>query len=120
MGYGCGRQNQRPASTLRSSVINASGGQGLGTNQSHPARVARCSSPDPSCAVSATTGMCAVRLSALSTGIAIAAGERILTEISRKYDLDALSSLLTTAGLGIEAHYEPINGFFSLLLARPG
>jgi hypothetical protein len=47
----------RAARTRRSSVTSASGGQGFGTNQLQPARVARCNSPDPSCAVKATMGM---------------------------------------------------------------
>jgi L-histidine N-alpha-methyltransferase len=51
--------------------------------------------------------------------LALAAGERILTEISRKFTPDSLTQLLMAAGFAVERHFEPDNGFFSLMLAAP-
>jgi len=46
--------------------------------------------------------------------------EGILTEISRKFSYDAIRHLIEKAGLVETAHYEPENGWFSLMLAtRP-
>ena len=45
-------------------------------------------------------------------------GEKILTEISRKYTLDGIQSLLNRAELEILDHFEPENEYFSLILAR--
>lgn len=45
-------------------------------------------------------------------------GEKILTEISRKYSLRGIETLLATAGLEIMDHFEPSNEYFSLILAR--
>ncbi len=45
-------------------------------------------------------------------------GEKILTEISRKYTLDGIASLLNQAELEILDHFEPENEYFSLILAR--
>jgi len=45
-------------------------------------------------------------------------GEKILTEISRKYTLDGIESLLNQAELEILDHFEPENEYFSLILAR--
>lgn len=60
-----------------------------------------------------------VRIPALRAEISIAAGERILTEISRKYELSDLESLLRAAGLKVARHYEADDRYFSLLLAQP-
>ncbi|MDX1336187.1 MAG: L-histidine N(alpha)-methyltransferase, partial [Gammaproteobacteria bacterium] len=46
--------------------------------------------------------------------------EGILTEISRKFSYDSIRHLIEKAGLVEAAHYEPENGWFSLMLAtRP-
>jgi L-histidine N-alpha-methyltransferase len=47
------------------------------------------------------------------------ARESILTEISRKFTPDTLTALLARGGFAIEAHYEPEDSYFSLMLARP-
>lgn len=60
-----------------------------------------------------------VRLGALGAEFRLAAGERILTEISRKFALSDLRALLAGAGLALARHYSPANGYYSLLLARP-
>jgi L-histidine N-alpha-methyltransferase len=43
--------------------------------------------------------------------------ELILTEISRKFSRESIRTLIETAGLVETAHYEPDNGWFSLMLA---
>lgn len=60
-----------------------------------------------------------VCLNGLDATIEFREGESILTEISRKFTPDSLDALLTEAGFRIERHYEPSDGFFSLLLASP-
>ncbi len=45
-------------------------------------------------------------------------GERILTEISCKYDFEEFYTLLKQCGLELINHYEPGNKYFSLFLAR--
>ena len=45
-------------------------------------------------------------------------GERILTEVSRKFTHAGLEAMLMEAGLTIESHKQPVNGYYSLLLAR--
>lgn len=60
-----------------------------------------------------------VRLEALDKTLHFAAGEQILTEISRKFTASRLESMLCLAGFSVTRHLEPENGYFSLLLARP-
>ena len=60
-----------------------------------------------------------VEFARLERSICIDRGERILTEISRKFTRESLESLLRQAGLCTEYHFEPENGYFSLVLARP-
>lgn len=60
-----------------------------------------------------------VNLARLGRVLDLAAGERILTEISRKFTPASLAELLVAAGFAAERHYEPDNGFFSLVLAAP-
>ncbi len=60
-----------------------------------------------------------VRIEALDCTLELEAGERILTEISRKFTPAHLESLLHGAGLSIQHHFEPDNGWFSLVLATP-
>ena len=60
-----------------------------------------------------------VDLGALGTSIHIAAGEAILTEISRKFTPESLAAMLRAAGFTFDFHYQPANGYFSLVLVRP-
>ncbi|MES1943324.1 hypothetical protein PC39_04357 [Salinisphaera sp. PC39] len=60
-----------------------------------------------------------VRLGRLDAEIAIAAGEEILTEISRKFTPESLAAMLAEAGLTIDEHYEAPGGAYSLVLAAP-
>lgn len=59
-----------------------------------------------------------IDLGSLDAGIRLECGERILTELSYKYDFDELETLQEQAGLRIIRHYEPENRYFSLVLAR--
>ncbi len=60
-----------------------------------------------------------VRLEALGHELHFDEGERILTEISRKFRPRDLTALLASAGMEMKAHFEPDNGYFSLVLANP-
>ncbi len=57
-----------------------------------------------------------VTIPALGAQYCFAAGEPILTEISQKYSRYRLANLVKAAGLAERAHYQPANGYFSLLL----
>lgn len=46
-------------------------------------------------------------------------GERMLTEISRKFTPGSLAAELARAGFGVDTRFEPANGYFTLALARP-
>ncbi|VAW78850.1 Dimethylhistidine N-methyltransferase [hydrothermal vent metagenome] len=59
-----------------------------------------------------------VRIKALEHTLELEAGEKILTEISRKFTPANLESLLNDAGLAVQRHFEPDNGWFSLVLAE--
>lgn len=59
-----------------------------------------------------------VRVAALDAEYAFAAGDFILTEISRKFTLGQLEAMLNGAGLESCAHYQPENGYLSLVLAK--
>ncbi|MDY6943160.1 MAG: L-histidine N(alpha)-methyltransferase [Pseudomonadota bacterium] len=60
-----------------------------------------------------------VRFGALDLEIQFNAGERLRTEISRKFTPQTLTSLLTSAGLSVVHHAEPTNRYFSLVVAQP-
>lgn len=60
-----------------------------------------------------------VTLARLDKVLKLEWGERILTEISRKFTPGSLTELLTAAGFAVERHFQPDNGFFSLVLAAP-
>jgi L-histidine Nalpha-methyltransferase len=60
-----------------------------------------------------------VRLARLDRVLELVEGERILTEISRKFTPDSLTEMLTAAGFAVERHFEADKGFFSLMLAAP-
>jgi L-histidine N-alpha-methyltransferase len=59
------------------------------------------------------------RIGALGMEVGFEAGESIHTEISRKFTPESITGLLARSGFAVEAHFEPENGYFSLLLARP-
>lgn len=61
----------------------------------------------------------AVAIRALDMRVEFAAGETILTEISRKFTPDSLAATLRAAGFALDAHYQPDDGYFSLALLRP-
>lgn len=58
-----------------------------------------------------------VQLPVLDTSIEMAAGEEILTEISRKFTPESIECLLADAGLRLDIHFEADDGDYSLLLA---
>lgn len=60
-----------------------------------------------------------VTIGALGQSIRVAAGESILTEISRKFTEQSLADLLNEAGFSMTTHYTPRNEFFSLAVAHP-
>jgi len=59
-----------------------------------------------------------VRLGALNCTIELDEGERILTEISRKFTRESLQSLFQAVRFSEVRHYEPGNGYYSLVLLR--
>jgi L-histidine N-alpha-methyltransferase len=60
-----------------------------------------------------------VYIGALDETLEFVQGDRILTEISRKFTPTTLESMLSAAGFEVARHFEPENGYFSLLLAKP-
>jgi L-histidine Nalpha-methyltransferase len=59
-----------------------------------------------------------IRFSTLNEELNLREGEKILTEISRKYSLSGIENLLGQAKLEIMDHFEPSNQYFSLVLAN--
>lgn len=59
-----------------------------------------------------------VRLEKLNEDVRLDKGEKILTEISRKFSYRGLNALLSARGLDVRHHFEPENHYFSLVLAR--
>ncbi len=59
-----------------------------------------------------------VSFEALQTSIQLEQGESILTEVSHKFELEEIESLVLNSGFELEQHYQADNQFFSLLLAR--
>ena len=59
-----------------------------------------------------------VQIDALDASLQMDKGECILTEISRKFSHAGLEQLLYRAGLAVENHFQPDNGYYSLILAR--
>lgn len=59
-----------------------------------------------------------VRVAALSRRYRFARGERLLTEISRKFSATELTASLERAGFEVERHFQGGEELFSLLLAR--
>ncbi len=60
-----------------------------------------------------------VHVGALGRDYAFPVGERLHTEISRKFTPDSLADELARAGLAMAEHYQPSDGAFSLVLAAP-
>ncbi|MFN2349876.1 MAG: L-histidine N(alpha)-methyltransferase [Thioalkalivibrio sp.] len=58
-----------------------------------------------------------VHLGRLGADLELESREHILTEISRKFTPDSLTRLLNDAGFTPWAHYQPQNGYFSLIHA---
>ncbi len=54
----------------------------------------------------------------LGKKISLEEGEKILTEVSRKYTRSSINRLLKKSGLQEAVHFEPVNEYFSLLLAK--
>lgn len=63
---------------------------------------------------------CEVDVALLRRTIRLRRGERILTELSHKFTAAAIEGLLGESGFEVHRHYEPEDGWFSLLLCRPG
>ena len=61
-----------------------------------------------------------VPLRALALDVELGAGERILTEISRKFTRASVAAMLRSAGLRLDAWLEASNGYFGLSVARAG
>lgn len=60
-----------------------------------------------------------VPIRTLGIELEFGAGERILTEISRKFTRDSVTALLARAGLALTSWYEPPNGAFALSVSQP-
>lgn len=54
----------------------------------------------------------------LGSSISLGEGEKILTEISRKFTYRELEAMICAGGLEIVRHFEPENKYFSLILSR--
>lgn len=59
-----------------------------------------------------------IRLEPLGTGVRVGAGERIMTEISRKFVLDELELYLTAFGLTLRRVFSDERGWFAVLLLQ--
>ncbi len=60
-----------------------------------------------------------VEISALNLRVPFAAGERLRTEISRKYTRESAERMAMAAGLRIRSWYVPENQYFALVLLEP-
>ncbi len=61
-----------------------------------------------------------ITLGNLGISFTLECGERILTELSHKFDFDELEALLEQSELKVIRHYESDNDYFSLVLAQRG
>lgn len=59
-----------------------------------------------------------IRLRRLGTSISLSRGEKILTEISRKFTSTELEGMIRRSGMEICRHFEAENKYFSLVLSR--
>ena len=60
-----------------------------------------------------------IDIESLAMQVRFAQGETVRTEISRKFTPESLAALVGEAGFEIARHYQPENGYFSLLLLTP-
>lgn len=60
-----------------------------------------------------------IDIDSLEMQVGFAEGESVRTEISRKFTPESLAELVGEAGFAIRRHYQPENGYFSLLLLTP-
>jgi len=60
-----------------------------------------------------------IDIESLGLRVSFAEGETVRTEISRKFTPESLDQLVSAAGFDIARHYQPENGYFSLLLLTP-
>jgi len=60
-----------------------------------------------------------IDIESLAMQVEFAQGETVRTEISRKFTPESLAGLVDDAGFSIARHYQPENGYFSLLLLTP-
>jgi len=60
-----------------------------------------------------------IEIENLEMQVGFANGETVRTEISRKFTPESLAHLVGEAGFEITRHYQPENGYFSLLLLAP-
>ncbi|MGW8248642.1 MAG: L-histidine N(alpha)-methyltransferase [Acidiferrobacterales bacterium] len=60
-----------------------------------------------------------IDIDSLEMQVGFEEGETVLTEISRKFTPESLAELVGEAGFAITRHYQPENGYFSLLLLTP-
>lgn len=63
-------------------------------------------------------GDMAVRLPRIGESLSLKAGERIRTEISRKFTRESLETLLTAGGFELETRFDAPDEWYSLALAR--
>ncbi len=66
-----------------------------------------------------STSSRSVTIRALDMAVDFERGESIRTEISRKFTVNTLTSLLERGGMDVIQHFEPANRYFSLVLAQP-
>ena len=59
-----------------------------------------------------------ITLDSLDAGFSLADGEKILTELSYKFNANELETLLEEPGLKVIRHFAPGNRYFSLVLAQ--
>lgn len=59
-----------------------------------------------------------IEIFALDEAIQLKKREKILTEISRKYNKSSIRRMLAKSGLDEQLHFEPENEYFSLVLAK--
>lgn len=59
------------------------------------------------------------RIAKLDLDVELGKGERILTEISRKFTQHTVTDMLAAAGLELEDWFTPASGYFGLSLSRP-
>jgi L-histidine N-alpha-methyltransferase len=60
----------------------------------------------------------AVRIEGLEMEVRLSSGERILTEISRKFTRQSVTEMLASAGLELETWLESKDSYFALTVAR--